>query len=945
MAEDLYLKRLRYFNHQFLRLEDFETEQDYHLRMRREHNRRFHQWGVADGLQVQVGSGDRRQVRVTPGVALDAKGQEIVLPVEVVKTVSGAAGDTVYVTIAFSQERASPTTESGPEEYRRWREVPEVELRAEAPSDPSMELVLAELVLDAGAAVGSVAPGGRRPVGAVSPELRALFLVPVDGDAQRVIAGAAVRPLEVMLANAAGPVTDPNVSVRFTALAGSGTLQGGVSEVTLPFTDASGIVGCAWTPDPNAADQTVTAVLVAPNGTGLGAPTELRFHAGAEAAQHVSYAPGSSTLLNGKTTVQSAVAALAEAAQTAATTIASQGATLTTQGTTLATHGTTLTTHAGTLKTLGDTVAAQGTTLGAHTTTLDTHAGTLTTHGTTLTTQGTTLASHTGTLATHTSEIATLNTTAGTLSATAKRMRLVPLSGDDQPIVPGGTLKAMKVLVADADGPVRNTAVKVRFQVSSGTGTLNGSATTTSHEVAVSATDGTATCSWAAADATAELEVTATLVAPTGTSTSAPTVVYFRATRATAERVSYAPGTSPTLAGKTTVQAAVAQLATAVEGAGASITGLTNDVTPLKSHAAAWRLRPTTADFFGIRPDSDEAITLGVQVSTASGGVANSAAYVRFRVTAGSGTVDYVTELNVQARAIDGMATVQWRPDKGALYQEVTAEIQEVGGRSYTWPKTIVFRGVLNARWAERPVIDLTGVEWMYGSQLRHDWGYTMSRFRYGFRFGLTEPAVHAYEKSVRLWVEIPYPLTNSELGDWSTYGNRRLGYRRVDLAMRGPGANPYDAVIHVQPSNDAADWLQNKVIPYVRNLGLSGTALRVGVTLKANHIWSQDGERYLRGGLLGTRGPDGNIELRWGLDQPRHDGDLEFWFYLQDYEGRPDLDEISQLVVEDEEPQPEYRYGQAYSYYPMYSKVYGWRTGYGYGYYDLFTGIGTRLL
>ena len=52
MAEELAIKRLRYFNHQFLRVEDFQEEQDYHLRMRRRLNRVLHTWGVAEGLQV-----------------------------------------------------------------------------------------------------------------------------------------------------------------------------------------------------------------------------------------------------------------------------------------------------------------------------------------------------------------------------------------------------------------------------------------------------------------------------------------------------------------------------------------------------------------------------------------------------------------------------------------------------------------------------------------------------------------------------------------------------------------------------------------------------------------------------------------------------------------------------------------------------------------------------
>ena len=45
-------RRVHYFDHQFLRVEDFTDEQAYHLEMRRAHNRMLHSPGVAHGLAL-----------------------------------------------------------------------------------------------------------------------------------------------------------------------------------------------------------------------------------------------------------------------------------------------------------------------------------------------------------------------------------------------------------------------------------------------------------------------------------------------------------------------------------------------------------------------------------------------------------------------------------------------------------------------------------------------------------------------------------------------------------------------------------------------------------------------------------------------------------------------------------------------------------------------------
>jgi hypothetical protein len=116
MAEE-FIKRLRYFDKQFLVEADFTDEQKYHLGMRRRHNRLLHTPGIAQGLEVQ--KTDAKKVKVTPGTALDSKGQEIVLFTDFSLDLSNATSyppnSTVYITIEYQEEAIDPQPPEKPE--------------------------------------------------------------------------------------------------------------------------------------------------------------------------------------------------------------------------------------------------------------------------------------------------------------------------------------------------------------------------------------------------------------------------------------------------------------------------------------------------------------------------------------------------------------------------------------------------------------------------------------------------------------------------------------------------------------------------------------------------------------------------------------------------------------------------------------------------------------
>ena len=116
MAQLKRLKRNRYFTGKLLSAEDFQQEQEYHLDRYRRRNRFLHGWGVVHGLEVSVEQGST--VVVSPGLAIDCAGNEIVVEAEERVTITGSARQFVVIRYtevpvdpmpAFTEEDESPT--------------------------------------------------------------------------------------------------------------------------------------------------------------------------------------------------------------------------------------------------------------------------------------------------------------------------------------------------------------------------------------------------------------------------------------------------------------------------------------------------------------------------------------------------------------------------------------------------------------------------------------------------------------------------------------------------------------------------------------------------------------------------------------------------------------------------------------------------------------------
>ncbi len=183
------VKRLNYFNHQFLRAEDFSTEQGYHLSMRRLHNSLLHTPGVADGLKVVFDTG-ATAVTVRQGTAIDKFGNEIILANDTRIELSGQpANAAVYITISYREELTDATNETGAQGSTRWTESFTLTPSVNGPSDPTAQIVLGRVVRGGagGTVVSSVDETDRRYAGAVGGDMntRTLSMKRDDVDPSR----------------------------------------------------------------------------------------------------------------------------------------------------------------------------------------------------------------------------------------------------------------------------------------------------------------------------------------------------------------------------------------------------------------------------------------------------------------------------------------------------------------------------------------------------------------------------------------------------------------------------------------------------------------------------------------------------------------------------------------------------------------------------------------
>jgi hypothetical protein len=142
------LTRVNYFPGQLLTVDDFRTEQEYQRDRVRLHNRLLHGIGVVAGLEVRTSGG---QVIVSPGMALDPSGDEIVLAQEGTVALPAAADRKarLYVLARLAEVPTAPVVALGATddatECSRIELGAALSIESAQPAPPNVGVVLARL--------------------------------------------------------------------------------------------------------------------------------------------------------------------------------------------------------------------------------------------------------------------------------------------------------------------------------------------------------------------------------------------------------------------------------------------------------------------------------------------------------------------------------------------------------------------------------------------------------------------------------------------------------------------------------------------------------------------------------------------------------------------------------------------------------------------------------
>jgi hypothetical protein len=146
------IRRTNYYDSKFLVEKDFNDEQNYHMDMRRRHNRVLHTAGIATGLNVTQTLA--RQVSISAGTAIDVNGREVVLldPKTFDLPTFPPGTTAVFLTIEY-QDLPDPNdpdkTPGLTNKFRSTIETPKVDAKTTEPSPSGLPIALAKLKLDA----------------------------------------------------------------------------------------------------------------------------------------------------------------------------------------------------------------------------------------------------------------------------------------------------------------------------------------------------------------------------------------------------------------------------------------------------------------------------------------------------------------------------------------------------------------------------------------------------------------------------------------------------------------------------------------------------------------------------------------------------------------------------------------------------------------------------
>ncbi len=169
------LERVNYYNGQRLEATDLEAEQQYHIRVRRLLNKSLYTPGIVEGLEVTKDPDDTHRVIVSPGVAFDDQGREIILLEQTSVQVHGVPNTSAqwsygnYLTIEYDEQTTSVKSDgctsggtSGSACDHAWdgptriRATPQITMQDAWPRSEDGRVILAQIELDETCAVADI---------------------------------------------------------------------------------------------------------------------------------------------------------------------------------------------------------------------------------------------------------------------------------------------------------------------------------------------------------------------------------------------------------------------------------------------------------------------------------------------------------------------------------------------------------------------------------------------------------------------------------------------------------------------------------------------------------------------------------------------------------------------------------------------------------------------
>jgi len=141
------MKRVRFYNGQFLRDEEFVEDQKYHIDRQRRHERLLHVAGITEGLVVTAAS-DGKSVTVSTGSAIDDQGRQILLDKATAVNIPAGATGTMLLELSFSESESDPSDpKSTVKANTRFVQNPSLTIKAQRTAG---SVLLAELPINAG---------------------------------------------------------------------------------------------------------------------------------------------------------------------------------------------------------------------------------------------------------------------------------------------------------------------------------------------------------------------------------------------------------------------------------------------------------------------------------------------------------------------------------------------------------------------------------------------------------------------------------------------------------------------------------------------------------------------------------------------------------------------------------------------------------------------------